>query len=73
MKLLNPRDIESLRAEFQKIDTDNSGIIEVSELERALKNANFEMTANEIKSIIQELDYDGNQKINYSEFIAATI
>jgi Ca2+-binding EF-hand superfamily protein len=42
-------------------------------LEKALKNANFEMSANEIKSIVQELDYSGDQKINYTEFIAATI
>ena len=31
------------------------------------------MTAMEIKSIINELDFSGNQKINYTEFLAATI
>ena len=31
------------------------------------------MTAQEMKKIIKELDYCGNQKINYSEFLAATI
>lgn len=29
VKMLNPKDIEGLRQEFQKIDTDNSGIIEI--------------------------------------------
>ncbi len=31
------------------------------------------MSAMEIKEIIQNLDYSGNHKINYSEFLAATI
>lgn len=73
VKMLNPKEMDGLRKEFQKIDTDNSGIIEVSELETALKNAKFEMSAQEIKNIIDELDYGGNQKINYTEFLAATI
>jgi Ca2+-binding EF-hand superfamily protein len=42
-------------------------------LETAIKNANFEMTAVELKNIIMELDYAENQRINYSEFLAATI
>lgn len=71
--MLNPKEIEGLRREFQKIDTDHSGFIELQELETALKNANFEMSALEIKQIVSELDYTGNHKINYSEFIAATI
>ena len=31
------------------------------------------MTAKEIRAIVEELDYDGNHTINYSEFLAATI
>ena len=31
------------------------------------------MTNEEIASIVQELDFADNKKINYSEFIAATI
>ena len=56
-----------------KVDTDNSGIIEIQELEQALKNAKFEISAQEIKNIVNELDYTKNHKINYSEFLAATI
>jgi len=29
VKMLNPKEIDSLRIEFQKIDTDNSGFIEI--------------------------------------------
>ena len=44
VKMLKPKDIDFLKEEFMKVDTDNSGFIEYSELEKALKAANFTMT-----------------------------
>lgn len=38
VKMLTPGDIESLREDFEKIDTDNSGFIELAELQKALSN-----------------------------------
>lgn len=73
VKMINPKDLEDLVKEFQKIDTDHSGFIEFKELERALANSNIKIPRDEIDSIIKELDYDGNAMINYSEFMAATI
>jgi Ca2+-binding EF-hand superfamily protein len=32
VKMLNPVDVENLRQQFQKIDSDNSGFIEINEL-----------------------------------------
>ena len=56
------------------MDTDNSGFIEIKELEQALTNGNVHATQQELKEIMDQLDYrDGNHKINYSEFLAATI
>ncbi len=48
VKMINPRDLEELRTEFQKIDTDNSGFIEFKELERALRNANAKVPIEEV-------------------------
>lgn len=62
-----------MKAEFEKIDKDFSGFLELSELEQAIKNAEFNMSPEEIQSIVNELDFADNKKINYSEFIAATI
>lgn len=36
VKMTNPKELEDLRKEFQKIDSDNSGMIELKELEKAL-------------------------------------
>lgn len=33
----------------------------------------MEMSASELKNIIKECDFHNNHKINYSEFIGATI
>ena len=78
VKMINPKDVDHLKAEFQKIDTDYSGFIEFRELERALlesaaSGTGPSITSKEIDQIIKELDYDGNDMINYSEFLAATI
>ena len=73
VKHLGPTQINKLKAEFEKIDKDFSGFLELSELEQAIQNAEFNMTNEEIASIVKELDFADNKKINYSEFIAATI
>jgi Ca2+-binding EF-hand superfamily protein len=43
VKMINPKELEDLRIEFQKIDTDNSGLIEFKELEKALTSSNFKI------------------------------
>ncbi len=65
--------MEILREQFQKIDSDNSGQIEIAELKEVLMNTNKNVAVTEFDHIIQELDYNGNHKINYTEFLAATL
>lgn len=73
VKHLQPDQINQLKKEFEKYDQDCSGFLELHELSDAIKNADFNMTDEEVQSIVQELDFAENKKINYSEFIAATI
>ena len=65
--------LKKLKEEFEKIDTDHSGFLEVSELEQAIKDSSMSLGKEEIQSIIENLDFAENKRINYSEFIAATI
>lgn len=60
VKMLKPKDIDHLKEEFMKIDTDDSGFIEYKELEQALKNSNFHLSAEELNHIIKEIDYAEN-------------
>lgn len=73
VKHLDHNKIKMLKQEFEKIDTDCSGFLEVKELEDVIRQSDMDMGAEEISSIIKELDFAENKRINYSEFIAATI
>ena len=73
VKMLNPKEIQSLRLEFEKIDENQSGHVDASELSKALKLTNHNIPESEIEQIINEIDVNGNKEINYSEFIAATL
>ena len=55
------------------MDTDNSGLIDIGELKKAVARIRADISAEEVSSIISRVDYDLNTQINYSEFIAATI
>jgi len=48
-------------------------MILASELAECLKKKQLNMSSKEIQEMIQEVDYHGNGKINYSEFLSATI
>ena len=48
-------------------------MILASELAECLKKKQLSMSSKEIQEMIQEVDYHGNGKINYSEFLSATI
>ena len=74
VKMLDTKEIESLREIFLNIDTDGTGYISAQELKKALSESGFNLPEKEIEQIVDEVDYKGlNKKINYSEFLAASI
>lgn len=73
IKMADNKDLEYLRGSFMKIDKDNTGFIHMKELRDALHEANIKVEDSELEKIINEIDYHGNKKINYSEFLAATV
>ena len=73
VKTLNEEEVSELRAQFQAIDQDGTGLIKASELSAVIKQKQMKMSDTEIKSLIDEMDYHNNGKINYSEFLSATI
>lgn len=48
-------------------------MVNVNELKEAIQSSNINIPEAEITKIIDEVDYFGNGKINYSEFLVATI
>ena len=66
-------EIDNLRRQFIAMDKDQSGMITLEELKQAFNQMNFDLDLAEVKHIVSEMDYYGNGKINYSEFLAATL
>ena len=62
-----------MRSEFQKLDTNSSGFLEPENIKEALTSIGQRMKLEAIHDLIDEIDFAGNHKINYTEFIAATI
>ena len=74
VQFLNQSETEDLRVEFEQIDKDHSGYISIEELAEALNASNGAVDrSDEVERIMKNLDYDKNDQINYTEFLAATI
>ena len=73
VKTATEEEVADLRAQFEAIDEDGTGMIKASELTALMKQKQLKMSDTEIKGLIDEMDYHNNGKINYSEFLSATI
>ena len=67
---INGDEINRIRETFDAIDVDYSGWISLEELKEALKDVEDKEN---IEKIMENIDFDKNGEINYSEFLAATI
>ena len=71
---LQEDEILHLKQTFQTIDKDKTGMLNTAELESAFQKLERKSpSALKVRQIMAKVDYRGNGKINYSEFIAATI
>ena len=73
VKMADQKQVEYLMDQFRAIDEDQTGLITRDELYKALKNSDLQIDNDQIESIIDEVDYFGNKRINYSEFLMATL
>ena len=71
--MLDEDEVEYLKKQFKAIDTENTGYIDSKELSNAMKNSNMNLSGRDIAKVVKEVDHAGNSKINYSEFLAATL
>jgi Ca2+-binding EF-hand superfamily protein len=58
---------------FHTIDTTNSGFISADDLQRAMSQVGLMKAASEIARLVQAITHSDEGKINYSDFILATI
>lgn len=48
-------------------------MINAQELRDAIKSSDWGISPDQVDKIIEEVDYFGNSKINYTEFLVATM
>ena len=58
---------------FESYDKDNSGFLTKKEIKEALKESDVQISIEELDVIVDQLDADGNDMINYSEFLSAAM
>ena len=73
VKTATEEEVQDLRAQFQAIDTDGTGMIDAQELHAILMQKRVNVSDAEVADMINQMDYHDNKQINYSEFLAASI
>mmetsp|Transcript_50169 Transcript_50169/g.92671 ORF Transcript_50169/g.92671 Transcript_50169/m.92671 type:complete len:549 (+) Transcript_50169:130-1776(+) len=61
-----------VRDAFVAMDADHTGTVKLSALKEILVE-NFELPDEKINDIVQALDYNNDEELNYSEFLAAMV
>lgn len=67
---LTDEQIAEFKEAFSLFDKDGDGTITVKELGTVMKSLGQNPTDKELREIIQEVDVDGNGKIDFAEFLA---
>ena len=74
VKMADQKSIEELRNQFVQLDKDKTGLISAEELKQAVKRSkHIDIDDDQVEKIIDEVDYFGNKKISYTEFLVATL
>jgi len=70
-KTMDRGELSKLRQIFLSADTENTGTLNFSELQKSLQQLHPDMTDEEIRKIFSAIDYDKSGNIHYDEFLAA--
>ena len=72
-KITNESEIARLREMFNQLDTSNSGTLTITEIRKAFLKLGHQLTEEEMTHLWKGLDFHQDGKINYTEFLAATL
>uniref|UniRef100_A0A0B7ADC6 EF-hand domain-containing protein n=1 Tax=Arion vulgaris TaxID=1028688 RepID=A0A0B7ADC6_9EUPU len=64
--------IKELTSIFKKHDADNSGWLDQKEFANVIKESGFDMSEQEIKDLLQQIDPNNDNKITLEEFFNAS-
>merc|ERR1711959_620383 len=70
VKALSEEQVEDVREAFELFDIDHSGAIDVRELKAAIRALGMDVSAEELKKMVGDVDKDGNGTIEFPEFLS---
>jgi Ca2+-binding EF-hand superfamily protein len=73
LKYLPDETVGHLKDIFTHLDTGHTGYITAADLKNALSDLGYDTAAEEIRRIIKEVDYLSQGRINYTQFLSATL
>jgi Ca2+-binding EF-hand superfamily protein len=73
LKFIPEETVGSLKDIFIDLDTSHKGFITAEDLRKALNDLGYDTEADEICKIVREVDYSSQGRINYSQFLSATL
>lgn len=73
VKMSTEEELTSMTEQFKALDVEGNGMIDTKVLAEYINKKHINMTEKDIKKMLNELNYSGSGKINYSEFLAATL
>lgn len=68
---LTLEEIDEARKNFQEIDLDSSGTIDLNELSVMFKKMNYHLEETEVMEVMSSIDTDDDGMINFTEFLRA--
>ena len=72
-KITREEEIKKLKEIFNEVDTRNDGTIKIDELRTIFSSQGVSINEKDLEVIWEGLDFHGDGKVNYTEFIAALI
>ena len=73
MARFTPGEINELKQHFRAFDTDNNGSIDADELRTVVNNLGENISRVKLMALINEVDIDGNQTIEFNEFLTLMV
>jgi Ca2+-binding EF-hand superfamily protein len=70
---LQSNDFKNMRETFNLIDKEKTGKLSLEQLMRAFDESGMEKVKDKVSDIMNKMDYRKEGKINYTEFLAASI
>jgi len=63
------KELRELKQAFELFDKNNDGTINLSEMKEVMKSLGRDPTEEELKDMINNIDLDGNQVVDFNEFL----